>query len=106
MQKGLVEKSTMNNVLGTGLLIPNKCQILRHVFWKPFILALGRRPHFQEYQSLNTFQIQKVLLAACQGAPQRASHPLTVLEPKLTSQSRTPPPKSEAHLQRAPLLRC
>ena len=87
MQKGLVEKSTMNNVLGTGLLIPNKCQILRHVFWKPFILALGRRPHFQEYQSLNTFQIQKVLLAACQRAPQRASHPLTVLEPKLIPKS-------------------
>lgn len=30
----------------------------------------------------------------------------TGLEPKLTSQSRRPPPKSEAHLQRAALLRC
>ena len=76
----------MNNVLGTGLLIPNKCQILRHVFLKPFISALGRRPHFQEYQSLNTFQIQKVLLTACQGAPQKSKSSLDSARTKVHPQ--------------------
>lgn len=60
----------MNNVSGTGLLIPNKCQVLRYIFWNP-LWHWGGGHTCKNSSYLNTFSLQKVLLTACQHVPQK-----------------------------------
>lgn len=64
------ERLTINNALVTGLLIPNKCQVLRYMYFllKPLTPALGRRP-------LSSIPIFKYVLATESAPPCRPGCP-------------------------------
>lgn len=76
---------------------------LKIYFLKPFTPALGRRPHFWEYQLLHTCQRQRVLLRACQGGPPKSKsssvRALSTAHPQIqtfTIQSKTSAPSHVA----------